>query len=501
MSITTKLSADSKSNTDAKNGHTSVLPPITSNPSKVQLLELLDGQRAAYAKAPYPGASERLANLDKLLRGLLSRKDEFVKSLDQDFGGRSRVESLLTDIYMVVAAVKHAKKELKNWMRARHREVPLVLGTGKAWVMPQPLGVIGIVAPWNFPLNLSLSPLIAALAAGNRAMIKPSEYTPATSELLRQMIAETFSVDHVVVVTGDASVGKDFVSMPFDHLLFTGSTEVGKAVMRACAENLTPVTLELGGKSPALVAPDADISEAATDIAFGKVLNAGQICISPDYALVPREKLIPFIEALQAAVKRYYPAGAQETCDYSSVVNGRHYQRLSAYIEEARHRGVQVISLSAEEAPKGAGGNKMAPMAIVDPPEDLKAMQDEIFGPILLVKPYDDLDEAINYINARPRPLALYLFAKSKKLIEKVLSCTISGGVSINDTIMHNAVEDLPFGGVGASGIGHYHGRDGFDTFSKLKPIFERTGPRADRFLRPPFGAIHEFLMNLLISS
>jgi len=467
--------------------------------TKIELRELLEAQRKAFLQAPFPNAHERIRNLDKLLNAVLEKKDEFVKTLDQDFGSRSRVESLLSDIYMVVASIKHAKKELNNWMKPRHRDVPIVLGAGKAWIMPQPLGVIGIVAPWNFPLNLSLCPLVAALAAGNRAMIKPSEYTPATADLLKRMISDTFPADLVVVVTGDAAVGRDFVSLPFDHLFFTGSTEVGKAVMRAAAENLTPVTLELGGKSPAIVAPDADINDAAIDIAFGKVLNAGQMCISPDYALVPKQKLQLFLGALQTAVNKYYPEGTSSTCDYTSVVNDKHYKRLRGYLEEARTKGAQIVPLSSAGDESENGGRKIAPVAVVDPPESLKLMHDEIFGPVLIVKPYDELDDAIKYINDRPRPLALYLFTKSRNYIERVLSRTISGGVTINDTIMHHAVEDLPFGGVGASGMGSYHGREGFDTFSKLKPVFERLCPRTDRLLRPPFNVIHDFLMGILI--
>ncbi len=463
--------------------------------------ELLLAQKKAFKAKSFPSNSERRVHLDKLLEAILKRKEDFVKALDQDFGGRSRIESLLTDIYMVIAAIKHSKAQLENWSKPRKRDVPIVLGQGKAWVMPQPKGVIGIVAPWNFPLNLSLSPLSAALAAGNRVMIKPSEHTPATSELLRQVIAETFSPDHVTVITGGPDVAAKFVSMPFDHLLYTGSTQIGKLVMKAAAENLTPVTLELGGKSPALVCPDADLNEAACDIAFGKTLNAGQICIAPDYAFVPRAKMTAFVEAMQKAVNSYYPEGSQGTTDYTSVVNDRQHQRLTDYIEEAKTKGVQVVPLSTAGSGAPDVGKKMSPVAIVDPPEDIKAMQEEIFGPILLIKPYDQLDDAINYINDHPRPLALYLFAKSRGLIDKVLQRTISGGVSINDTIMHNAVEDLPFGGVGASGIGAYHGREGFDTFSQLKPVFERMAPRTDRMLRPPFKQMHEFIMGALIRS
>jgi coniferyl-aldehyde dehydrogenase len=462
------------------------------------MAEILDVQRKAFLANSYPSAAERLRNLDKLSQALIARKDLFVAALNADFGCRNRQETLLTDIYMVTAAIKHAKHELKAWMKPRKRDVPIVLGIGRAYVLPQPVGVVGIVSPWNFPLNLSLCPLTAALAAGNRAMIKPSENTPKTSELLKEMIADIFAVDHVAVITGDANIGKEFVHLPFDHLLFTGSTEVGKYVMKAAADNLTPVTLELGGKSPAIVAPDADVNEAAIDIAFGKVLNAGQICIAPDYAFVPRAKVTPFVNALKKAVDGYIPADCISKDGYTSVVNERHHKRLSAYIDEAREKNVQIIPLASEITSEG---NKISPVAIVDPPEDLAIMKDEIFGPILVIKPYDELDDAIKYINAHPRPLALYLFAKSRSLIDSLLKRTISGGVSVNDVIMHNVVEDLPFGGVGASGIGHYHGREGFDTFSKLRPVFERTGARADRFLRHPFKRLHDILLGFLISN
>lgn len=462
------------------------------------MTEIMDAQRKAFQANSYPSAAERLRNLDKLAQAVIAQKDKFVISLNEDFGCRNRQETLLTDIYMVTAAIKHAKHELKGWMKPRKRDVPIVLGTGRAYVLPQPVGVVGIVSPWNFPLNLSLCPLTAALAAGNCAMIKPSEITPATSALLKEMIAEIFATDHVAVITGDANVGKEFVHLPFDHLLFTGSTEVGKYVMRAAADNLTPVTLELGGKSPAIVAPDADVNEAAIDIAFGKVLNAGQICIAPDYALVPRAKMTPFLNALKKAVNGYIPAESISKDGYTSVVNERHHNRLTSYLNEARQKNVQIVPLAAEIT---EGGNKISPVAIVDPPEDLAIMREEIFGPILLVKPYDELEDAIKYVNSRPRPLAIYLFAKSKRLISTLLKRTISGGVSVNDVIMHNVIEDLPFGGVGASGIGHYHGQEGFDTFSKLRPVFERIGPRADRFLRHPFKQLHDFLLGILINN
>ena len=322
-----------------------------------------------------------------------------------------------------------------------------------------------------------------------------SEFTPATSDCLQKLIAASFPADHVTVVTGDAQVGRLFASLPFDHLLFTGSTAVGRDVMRAAAENLTPVTLELGGKSPAILAPDADIESAAADIAYGKLLNAGQTCIAPDYALVPRERLEAFVNSVRAQVERYWPEAARNP-QYTSVINERHLARLRGYVEEARTKGVRVVTIGPEAE---AGSRRLAPTLILDPPDDLAVMREEIFGPVLPVKTYGAFEEAIAYVNQHDRPLALYLFTKSSRTADTILRRTVSGAACVNDTLMHIVAEDLPFGGIGPSGIGHYHGRYGFDTFSKLKPVFYRRWPGLSRLLRPPYGRMHDLLKRILI--
>ncbi len=452
--------------------------------------DILVCQRVAFAAAPYPSAPERRANLKQLLSAILARQDELAAAIDRDFGGRSRDEVLFSEIYVAVNAIRHARRHVSGWMAPRPRPVSWPLHPASAWVLPQPVGVVGIIVPWNYPIFLSMAPLAGALAAGNRVMLKPSESTPETSALLARMLADAFSPDLVTVVTGGVDVGREFASLPFDHLLFTGATSVGRDVMRAAAGNLTPVTLELGGKSPAIIAPDAHLDRAAADIAYGKLLNSGQTCIAPDYVLLPGGLLRPFVDALRKAVERYYP-GAQ----YTSIVNEKHYSRLGRYLEEARERGVEAISMG----PAPRSERQIAPTVLIDPPEDLEVMREEIFGPILPLKTYQTLEDAIAYVNQRERPLALYLFARDRRTIDRVLTHTVSGGVSVNDTLLHIAAEDLPFGGVGASGMGHYHGREGFDTFSKLKPVFRRHWLGLGRLLRPPHTRLHDWMQRILI--
>lgn len=454
------------------------------------LVDILARQRRSFSASPYPSATQRRTDLKRLLGALIRHQEDLVSAVNRDFGGRSRDEILFSEIYVAANAVRHARRNVHGWMAPRPRQVSWALQPASAWVLPQPLGVVGIIVPWNYPIFLSMAPLAGAIAAGNRVMLKLSEYSPETSALLARILSETFSPESVTAVTGDAGVGQAFAALPFDHLLFTGSTAVGREVMQAAAQNLTPVTLELGGKSPALVAPDADINRASADIAYGKLLNAGQTCIAPDYVLVPFEQLRPFVEALQNAAASYYP-----TSDYTSIINDAHYRRLTGYLDEARSRGVETIPMALQSVHE----RSFAPVILIDPPEDLQVMREEIFGPIFPVKSYKTFEEAVDYINARPRPLALYLFARDRRLIEQVLTHTISGGVCINDTLLHIAAEDLPFGGVGPSGMGHYHGRDGFDTFSKLKPIFRRYGLGLGRMLRPPHSRVHEWMQRILI--
>jgi coniferyl-aldehyde dehydrogenase len=454
--------------------------------NKTAPADLFAKQAAAFQVTPYPSASERRANLTRLLRAILTYQDELASAIDRDFAGRSRDEVLFSEIYVAVNAIRHARGNVRRWMAARPRHVGWPLQPAQAWVLPQPLGVVGIIVPWNYPVFLSMAPLAGALAAGNRVMLKPSEFTPETSALLARIISETFPADLVAVALGDSTVGRAFAQLPFNHLLFTGATSVGRDVMRAAAEHLTPVTLELGGKSPALVAPGANLARAAADIVYGKLLNSGQTCIAPDYVLVPGASLRPFVEELRKAVERYYP-----DAQYTSIINGKHHQRLLGYLEEAAARGVEAITLSATRG--------LAPTILINPPDDLNVMREEIFGPILPLKTYDTIDHAINYVNQHERPLALYLFTRSQSIIDNVLTRTISGGVCINDTLLHIAAEDLPFGGVGGSGMGHYHGQEGFDTFSKLKPVFRRRWLGLGRMLRPPHSRLHDWMRKILI--
>lgn len=454
----------------------------------------LAAQQAAFAADPYPDLRTRRANLAKLRTALIRRQEDFAAAISRDFGHRSRMEVLYSEVFVSVHSLRNAESNVARWMERREVEVDLPLQFGSAWVMPQPLGVIGVISPWNYPIFLTMGPLAGALAAGNRVMIKPSEFTSATSALLGDFIAEVFPPDLVTVIQGGADTGIAFSKLPFDHLLFTGSTAVGRKVMQAAAENLTPVTLELGGKSPALIAPDANLERAADDIVYGKLLNSGQTCIAPDYVLVRRGERARFVELLKRSFARRCP----DPADLTTIINPNQFSRLAAYLDEARAAGVEHVPLSptAESDPDS---RRFAPCLLLDPPDHLTVMRDEIFGPILPILSYDSLDQAIESINARPRPLALYLFASAGKIIDHVLEHTIAGGVCVNDTLVHIVAEDLPFGGVGPSGIGHYHGKAGFDTFSKAKPVFRRQGIGIGVLLRPPYRRLHEIMLKLLI--
>lgn len=453
----------------------------------------LNAMRAAFARSPYPALKDRRTHLKSLEKALLGYQEKFSVAISEDFSGRSRIEVMFSEIYVSVNALRNARSEVSGWMAPRPRKAGWPLWPGSAFILPQPVGVLGVISPWNYPLFLTIGPLAGALAAGNRVLIKPSEFTPATSELLQKMIAETFGSDHVSVVLGDAEVGQAFSRLPFDHLLFTGSTAVGRKVMQAAAENLVPVTLELGGKSPAILGSGANLERAAGSIVYGKFLNAGQTCIAPDYILVQERDLKPLAAVLQRAVEQQYGKATQND-DYTAIINQRQIDRLEGYVAEARAAGVEVVEIGP-----GRNGRKFPPTLLIDPPDGLRVMRDEIFGPILPLKPYRTLDDAIGYVNANPRPLALYFFGGASREIDRVLTETIAGGVTVNDTLVHIATDDLPFGGVGPSGIGHYHGREGFDTFSKLKPVFRRYGVGMNASLRAPYGKLHEMMRRFLI--
>lgn len=453
---------------------------------------VLEKQRAAFTAAMPEPMSVRRDRMDRVIALLIDHAEDFAKAVSADFGHRSREQTLLTDIMPSVSAMKHAKKHFESWAKGEKRKptFPLGLIGAKAEVVFQPKGVVGVVAPWNFPVGMVMVPMAGILAAGNRAMIKPSEFTERVSALFEELVPKYFAEEEMAVFTGGADVGMAFSKLAFDHMIFTGATSVGKHIMRAAADNLVPVTLELGGKSPTIIGRSADKKKAGERIALGKMMNAGQICLAPDYLLVPSDQEHDVIEAVKAGVTAQYPKLLHND-DYTSVVNGRNYERLQSYLDDAREKGAEVIEVNpAGEDFKSANSRKMPLHILRNVTDDMKVMQDEIFGPILPVKTYSTVDEAIDYVNGRDRPLALYYFGEDGDEARKVTDRTVSGGVTLNDTIFHVAMEDLPFGGVGPSGMGAYHGVDGFRTFSHAKAIYSQ--PRIDvaklaGFL-PPYG-------------
>lgn len=452
---------------------------------------LLAKQKAAHLRDGIPSVQKRIEWLDRSIDLLATHGDALTDAMAADFGHRSKDQSNLTDIAGSIGALKHARSHVAKWMKPEKRKVEFPLGLlgSKAELQFQPKGVIGVISPWNFPVNLTFTPLAGVFAAGNRCMIKPSEFTEATSELMKELIAKYYSPEECVVVTGGPDVGAEFTKLAFDHILFTGATSVAKHVMRAAADNLVPLTLELGGKSPVVLGRSADLQKAANRIMAGKTLNAGQICLAPDYAFVPKEKTQDFVAAATRAVETMYASGLKDNDDYTSIVNQRHFDRINGYIEDARAKGGQVIEIN----PKGENfsqqpHHKIAPTLIIDPTDDMRVMQDEIFGPILPIKSYGDTKDALAYINAHERPLGLYYFGEDESEKSFVLNNTTSGGVTVNDVIFHAAQEDLPFGGVGPSGMGSYHGRDGFLEFSHKKAIYTQTRSELLAMMRPPYG-------------
>lgn len=462
------------------------------------LTEAFETLRAGYARNRMP---DRAWRLDKLaaLEGLLrDNVDPLADAISRDFGHRSRHETRLLEIFPAIEGIRYARRNLRRWMRPERRHVSLWFRPGRAQVLYQPLGVVGIIVPWNYPVLLGLGPMTAALAAGNRVMLKMSEHAPETAALFARLIAQRFAPDEVAVVTGDAEVGRAFSSLPFDHLLFTGSTQIGRLVMVEAAAHLTPVTLELGGKSPAIVAPGYPLEHAAERIMTGKCLNAGQTCIAPDYALLPEHDVEAFLAAARAFVRAAYP-DVLTTPDFSTIVNERQFRRLVGYCEEAAHKGARIVALAGDDVRWDFATRRFPPVAILGADERMHVMTQEIFGPILPVVPYRTLDEAIAYVNARPRPLALYYFDRDRARIDRVLRETVAGGVTVNDTILHIAQDDLPFGGVGASGMGAYHGREGFETFSHKKAVFHQSRLNGMRLFRPPYGRVFETMVRLLV--
>lgn len=461
------------------------------------LTALFEGQRTAFAGDPFPTLAQRLDRLARLQQLLERHEQGFSDAICADFGHRSAYETEISETFIVRSAIGHSRRHLKRWMEPQRVPTSLHSLPGRSFITPQPLGVVGIVSPWNYPLQLALAPAVAALSAGNRVMIKPSELTPRFSQLLAQAVGEGFAPEECAVLTGGPELAQAFVALPFDHLFFTGSTAVGRRVALAAAANLTPVTLELGGKSPAIVDASSDIADAARKIAAGKLFNAGQTCIAPDYVMVPADRVEEFARAYQQAALRLYPT-LQANPDYTSIVNDRHHARLAGLVADAQAQGARVLSVHAAAPAAAEGSRKMGPCLLLDVSERMAVMQEEIFGPLLPVLPYTSLDAAIAYVNARPRPLALYWFGKDAGAKARVLRETVSGGVTVNDALLHVAQENLPFGGVGASGSGAYHGPWGFRLFSHQKAVFEQSSLAGTALVRPPYGRFTAAVLRVL---
>jgi coniferyl-aldehyde dehydrogenase len=449
-------------------------------------------RKAANAK-PYLDADAREDLLARLEKMLLKHRDDVVKAINEDFGNRVETESLVADVFLPLDGVRDAKKHVREWMHRRTVGVHPLFIPSHGYIEPMPLGVVAILSPWNYPVNLALAPAAAAFAAGNRVLIKPSELTPKTSALLAQMCSDFFRPEECSVVLGGPDVAREVTAIPFDHILFTGSTPTGKLVAKAAAENLVPTTLELGGKSPVLVHGSYDLDRAAARIALGMTYNAGQTCIAPDYAQLPRAKAEAFAEKLKNAIIKQHPDGA----GYTSMATDRGFKRMESLVADAKAKGAKVI----ETFKVAAGTRAFAPLILLDVKDDMVVMQEEIFGPLLPIETYDNVDEAIARVNSRPRPLAFYYFDDDSDRVDDVLHRVISGGVTVNDTLSHFAQEELPFGGVGASGMGAYHGVKGFETFSHMRSVLvsSRAGS-AYNTLRPPYSTLVKKTVDFLIS-
>ena len=473
------------------------LEDIASARHEATLPALFAAQRAAFAAEPYPTLAVRRDRLDRLAAMVNEGEAEIVAAVAADFGTRSAQETRLAELFMIHAGIRHARRHLADWMRPRRVSTPLYLWPGRSRIVRQPVGVVGVISPWNYAVQLALLPATAALAAGNRLLLKPSELTPRTAALLAERVASRFAADEFAVATGGPEVGEAFARLAFDHLFFTGSTAVGRRIALAAAENLTPVTLELGGKSPAIVHPDASLETLAPRLVTGKLLNAGQTCIAPDYVLAPADRVEALVEALSASVAALYPTLGTNP-DYTSIVDDRHYARLAALIADAEAKGARVVRLNPGNEVLPERARKLAPTLVVGATGDMAVMREEIFGPVLPIESCAGIGDAIARINARPRPLALYAFGGDAQWRERLLEATHAGGVTFDDTLWHFCNEALPFGGIGASGMGAYHGERGFLAFTHEKSVFAQPRYNLTWLLRPPYGARFETVLRLL---
>jgi coniferyl-aldehyde dehydrogenase len=456
---------------------------------------ILAVQRAAHRRDGAPSLAARRSDLGRFKAALIARRSAIEEAINADFGNRSRHETAMMELGGVVQGIDYLERNLRRFMRPTGRHIAWHMRWGTNRIEYQPLGVVGVISPWNYPVNLSLMPVVTAIAAGNRVMLKPSKFTPATNTLLASIVSELFPQEQVTIVSGD---GAAFSSLPFDHLVFTGSTEVGRAVMKAASENLVPVTLELGGKSPTIVARGHVTDRTVSDIVFGKLLSGGQTCIAPDYGLVHESEVDTFIDSYDRLVKAAYPDGPTSK-DYTSIINDKQYAILTDLIEDARSRGAQVIEVGHRPGEAAHRPHTLAPTVVLGVTDEMRIAHEEIFGPILPIFPYRDIDEAIDYVNVRPRPLALYYFGNNDADRRRVLDRTTSGNVTVNGTIMHVGQDDLPFGGVGASGMGQYHGIEGFRTLSHPKGIYVQGRFNAVRLLYAPFNKRTDALLNFFL--
>lgn len=469
----------------------------TAADTEQQMIATLTRQREDYLEEGVVTAETRIDRLQRGTDVLIKYNAKLVDALNTDFTCRPREVTLLTDIGAGIAPLKHAIKHVRKWMKPEKRPTmfPFNILGGRSRIEYQPLGVVGVIAPWNFPVNMVFAPLAGVLAAGNRAMIKPSEFTPATAELLVEMIQEAYDDKEVAIFNGGAEVGQAFSALPFDHMIFTGATSIARHILAAASRNLVPVTLELGGKSPVVISRGADLEKSIGRIMLGKTLNAGQICLAPDYLMVPEEKLQDVIEAAKKAVTNMYPS-ILDNPSYTSVINERHFSRLNDYLAEAQERGQTILPINpaGEDFSSQQGTLKIPPTLVPQPADDLKMMEEELFGPLLPIRTYSNFEETIDYINSKPRPLAAYYFGEDAAEENALVSRTTSGGVCVNDVVMHVAQEELPFGGVGPSGMGAYHGQKGFQTFSHAKSVYRQSNFNIGKLggMLPPYSKATE---------
>ena len=449
--------------------------------------------RAAW-QARKPDYAQRRDDLTRLRDAFKARLDAMATAVDADFGGRSRHESLIADGMTVLGEIDHLRGHLRGWMRPRRVGVGWKFWPARAEVRHAPVGVVGVIAPWNYPVNLALIPLATAIAAGNHVYLKPSEHTPRSAAFLRELLAEVFPADRVAVALGEGDVAAAFSALPFDHLVFTGSTATGRKVMAAAARNLTPLTLELGGKSPAIVCDDYPLAQAAARLATGKWFNGGQTCIAPDYVLVGAARRDALVRALQDELSSRYGSDGAASSDYTHIASDAQYARLQGLLDDARARGARIVQPGASDP----ATRRMAPALVLDAPDDCTLMREEIFGPLLPIRAVDSLQAAVDFVNARDRPLALYPFSHDRDAVERILAATLAGGVTVNDTLLHFGINALPFGGVGASGMGAYHGRAGFDGMGKLLPILWQSRRAGSDLLKPPYARVERFIRLLV---